>query len=383
MKKTNLLLFVFTFLIYNISFSQNLTVGSKAPEIKIDEWVNKGNFTANDFIGKTLVIDFWFVECAPCVASIPHINKLADTYKNDKVFFLAITFDKKEKAEKFLEKMIMIPSVGTDTSLKTIQAFGVKYFPTTFVVGKDGLIKWVGSPFNLNESILHPVIKNQVYVKPDNYNPETGLQNTAYKIEIKVNNLEMGSSSYSHNNSKEIKIFNKTLKHIISEMLGVSQMRIDTGAKNFGKPLDVNLTIDDKYSTPENNRKIFLFLLQKELNIELQKTEKEEEVWVLSAKSDSLIHHYQRNDKVGASSNKKEWKGTGVSLDDLVNELEDEFQVIVFNETRLKEYYELKIPLGNFEEAKNILIHTYGLKLEKNKRRIEIVTIDCTKINLK
>src|SRR5216684_6768979 len=60
-------------------------------------------FNSKTMIGKTVVYNFWFTSCKPCVAEIPALNMLAGKYKSDTVLFIAITFDEKGKIDKFLE----------------------------------------------------------------------------------------------------------------------------------------------------------------------------------------------------------------------------------------------------------------------------------------
>ncbi|MEO8147401.1 MAG: TlpA disulfide reductase family protein [Bacteroidia bacterium] len=133
--------------------------GIKAPPIKVDEWVND-SITEKDLEGKTVVIEFWFTHCEPCIMAIPHLNKVEEKFKNDKVAFLAITFDNKEEVKNFQTKMYMASSVGTDTLKTTISAYDVNMFPTTVVIDTNGIISWAGNPIYL-ESVLDTVVKNQ------------------------------------------------------------------------------------------------------------------------------------------------------------------------------------------------------------------------------
>jgi thiol-disulfide isomerase/thioredoxin len=52
---------------------------------------------------KPTLINLWFVGCRGCVEELPSLNKLQAKY-GDKVNFIAITFDEKNKVAKFLEK---------------------------------------------------------------------------------------------------------------------------------------------------------------------------------------------------------------------------------------------------------------------------------------
>jgi thiol-disulfide isomerase/thioredoxin len=43
--------------------------------------------------GKVVVMNFWFQSCTPCLNELPGLNKLAETYKDSDVVFLAFGRD--------------------------------------------------------------------------------------------------------------------------------------------------------------------------------------------------------------------------------------------------------------------------------------------------
>ncbi len=86
--------------------------------------------------------------CKPCVASIPAINQLSETYK-DSIKFILITHDTGERAKTFAanfnKNVIIIPSKNpvNPTDLVKIEAGGFKHlfpFPTTYFINKDKTI---------------------------------------------------------------------------------------------------------------------------------------------------------------------------------------------------------------------------------------------------
>jgi thiol-disulfide isomerase/thioredoxin len=93
--------------------------------------------------GKTVVFNFWFAACKPCVAEIPVMNRLAEKYRSDSVVFIGVTWDKKEKIQAFLasrEFEFMIVHLSMDS----IQQFKkVSLYPLTAIVNKRGLISFV------------------------------------------------------------------------------------------------------------------------------------------------------------------------------------------------------------------------------------------------
>lgn len=91
--------------------------------------------------GKPTLINFWFTKCAPCIDEMPVLNKIAEQYKND-FNFIAITYETKEKVEKFLEKhpfkftQLVNAEVYTDS-------LGIKSFPMNLLIDANGVLKHI------------------------------------------------------------------------------------------------------------------------------------------------------------------------------------------------------------------------------------------------
>ncbi len=152
MTKKLLVLLALSILCTSCQGKQNLEVGGKTPQIKISKWL--GNEPSLN--GKLVVIDFWFINCAPCVASIPHLNDLVAQYKNEKVAFLAVTDDSQKKVEDFQRKrkIKMESFIGLDPNGKLERKFGVEAFPQSYIIAANGTLLWSGSPLLLSTALL-------------------------------------------------------------------------------------------------------------------------------------------------------------------------------------------------------------------------------------
>jgi len=96
--------------------------------------------------GKVLVIDFWMIDCYPCIAELPYLNQMVEEYKNKNVVFLAITFETLTRLNSdFFPKYKFDFSIVSDAK-SVIDSFGGSGYPKTFIFDKTGKIKevWPG-----------------------------------------------------------------------------------------------------------------------------------------------------------------------------------------------------------------------------------------------
>lgn len=95
---------------------------------------------SKDLKGKVVVINFWFIECHPCVAELPGLNLLVKEFKNSNVLFLGITYETKERLDSaFFPKYQFDFDIVPGASY-IINKFGPIGYPTTFFIDKHGTI---------------------------------------------------------------------------------------------------------------------------------------------------------------------------------------------------------------------------------------------------
>jgi thiol-disulfide isomerase/thioredoxin len=101
-----------------------------------------------DLAGKVILVVFWATWCPPCVAEVPVLNELQETYAEQGLEVVAIAVDPRESVEK-IEKFVDEKDV-TYTVLKGAKDTGRRYqvrgIPTTYLIGRNGqqLQKFVG-----------------------------------------------------------------------------------------------------------------------------------------------------------------------------------------------------------------------------------------------
>lgn len=138
-------------------------ISRPAPQFSLTD-MSWNTVSLSDFIGKTVMIDFWATWCGPCIASFPGLQQTVNKYADDKdVKFLFINSwerveNKKQNASDFMKKNNYTFHVLMDEDNKVITDFKVSGIPTKFIIDKDQNIRFIsigyeGTPEGLVEEI--------------------------------------------------------------------------------------------------------------------------------------------------------------------------------------------------------------------------------------
>ena len=158
-----------------------LTIGSKAPALDVEHWVQNGNGKFKPVTkfesGKVYVVEFWATWCGPCIASMPHLAETQKEYAEKGVQLISISDEDLETVETFLKREIAGGEETEETkeTPKTYRDLTSAYclttdpdgssqkdymeaakqngIPTAFIVGKKGEIEWIGHPMEMDEPL--------------------------------------------------------------------------------------------------------------------------------------------------------------------------------------------------------------------------------------
>jgi peroxiredoxin len=142
---------------------KSVLIGTEAVEFVLEDMKGK-KIKLSQLKGKVVVMNFWFVECKPCVMEMPELNELVTEFKGKEVIFLAIAVNKKDQLKKFLRT--------TDFSYKVLpngqtvsDSYGIKGFPTNLIIDQNGIVQYVSTGVgpnnkaNLQKGINNLIIK--------------------------------------------------------------------------------------------------------------------------------------------------------------------------------------------------------------------------------
>ena len=102
----------------------------------------------SDYKGKLLVINFWYINCGPCIIEMPYLNDLVNQYQNEDIQFLALSFDTVPDIKSFLKNTEFIYEHGSIS--RSLMYDFTPVSPGHFIVDKDGIIRdiIIGAPRN-------------------------------------------------------------------------------------------------------------------------------------------------------------------------------------------------------------------------------------------
>lgn len=113
------------------------------------EDINGKIHTSESLKGKVVVLNFWFIQCKPCVEEFPDLNNLKSEFESMPVEFFAISWNDKKSLEKFL-KIKTLDYTVVPAGRKLIDKFKVPHYPYHIIIDKNGKVEYINEVLSLN-----------------------------------------------------------------------------------------------------------------------------------------------------------------------------------------------------------------------------------------
>jgi len=115
-------------------------IGKEAFPFSVTD-ISGNKYSLEKLKGKVIVINFWFVECKPCVMEIPELNDLVEKYKGKEVVFLGFATNDKSKIERFLKTRTYKYKIIADGN-EVAGLYKVNSYPTHLIIDTNSIISY-------------------------------------------------------------------------------------------------------------------------------------------------------------------------------------------------------------------------------------------------
>ncbi len=134
-------------------------IGKKAPPFTLLD-LDGNEVSLLDFRGEVVLLDFWASSCAPCRTTLPWLEELRAQYAGQGLVLLGVCLDSDiAGARAFLEAsgcqmLALWGSLAAAEGVRTL--YGVGAIPRTFLIDRQGLVRYVDHPIRLRERDIEP-----------------------------------------------------------------------------------------------------------------------------------------------------------------------------------------------------------------------------------
>lgn len=138
-----------------------------APELEVARWIQSRPLRLADLRGKIVVLDFWAIDCGPCLGDIKGLNKIHERGKSAPIIVIGVhcPVDDISEVERVMAKYkVKYPvCIDSEGGLKkyfggrTFQKYAIRAIPRPFLIDVNGRIRSVASP--VDTRVLDELIK--------------------------------------------------------------------------------------------------------------------------------------------------------------------------------------------------------------------------------
>lgn len=121
----------------------------RAPEL-LDggQWINSDGETLENLKGRVVLLEFWTSSCQNCRASIPHLKKFHQTYKDQGLVIIGVHTPEFEYEKdinvvtKTIDEFQIPYTVVQDNDYNIWRAYKNRFWPRTYLIDKDGFVRY-------------------------------------------------------------------------------------------------------------------------------------------------------------------------------------------------------------------------------------------------
>jgi thiol-disulfide isomerase/thioredoxin len=134
---------------FHTSSTYKSSESATAPELAAGDWINSEPLKLKDLRGRVVLIEFWTFGCYNCRNTLPYIKSWDDRYREKGFTVIGVhspEFDDERIVENLRHEVASLGiryPVVTDNGYQTWDAYNVAAWPTSFLLDKQGRIRWM------------------------------------------------------------------------------------------------------------------------------------------------------------------------------------------------------------------------------------------------
>lgn len=114
----------------------------------------------DDLRGQAVVLNLWATWCPPCRAEMPALERISARYAGDGLVILALNQgENPDTVRAFVEEHDLTFTIALDPREQIGRLYELQAYPTTFFIGRDGVIREVVSGGPMPEALVEDQVK--------------------------------------------------------------------------------------------------------------------------------------------------------------------------------------------------------------------------------
>ena len=130
--------------------------GFLAPEFKLKTPEGQ-SIALEDYRGKAVLVNLWATWCPPCRTEMPTLEKVYQEYQSQGLVVLGVNFtieDEPPQIVPFVKEYNITFPILLDVNGEVSNLYELRALPTSFFIGRDGVIKEVVVGGPMSETLL-------------------------------------------------------------------------------------------------------------------------------------------------------------------------------------------------------------------------------------
>lgn len=113
----------------------------------------------SDYAGQVVLVNAWATWCPPCRAEMPDLHTFYQAHRAEGFALLAVNAGEDQAAvSPFIAEMGFTFPVLLDPGLGVLNGLGIDAFPTSIVIGRDGVVKTIHIGYYAPEAVAADVL---------------------------------------------------------------------------------------------------------------------------------------------------------------------------------------------------------------------------------